>query len=140
MRVIEYQIPTWMLLEQVELGGKSMELIGLKKCSTCREVERLLEAQGIAYHYREINVDRPSAQELKTWYQQAGLSSTKKLVNTSGQLYRGMGLKDRWDDLSSDQQFDLLATDGMLVKRPILLTDQGQVFVGLDVKAYLNQR
>ena len=55
-----------------------MELIGLKKCSTCREVERLLEAQGLTYHYREINVDRPSAQELKTWYQQAGLSSTKK--------------------------------------------------------------
>ena len=51
-----------------------MELIGLKKCSTCREVERLLEAQGIAYHYREINVDRPSAQELKTWYQQAVLA------------------------------------------------------------------
>ena len=117
-----------------------MELIGLKKCSTCREVERLLEAQGITYHYREINVDHPSAQELKTWYQQAGLSSTKKLVNTSGQLYRGMGLKDRWDDLSMDQQFELLATDGMLVKRPILMTDQGQVFVGPDVKAYLNQR
>ena len=51
-----------------------------------------------------------------------------------------MGLKDRWDDLSLDQQFELLATDGMLVKRPILLTDQGQVFVGPDVKAYLNQR
>ena len=60
-----------------------MELIGLKKCSTCREVERLLEAQGITYHYREINVDRPSAQELKTWYQQAGLSSTKKLKDKS---------------------------------------------------------
>lgn len=114
-----------------------MELIGLKKCSTCREIEKLLQEHDLPYHYREINQDRPTAQELAQWYQASGHATLKKFVNTSGQLYRGLGLKDRWDQLSQADQLDLLATDGMLVKRPILLTDDGQVLVGPDVKRYL---
>ena len=114
-----------------------MELIGLKKCSTCREIEQLLKQQGKAYTYREINLDRPSADELATWFAQSGEPDLKKFVNTSGLKYRELDLKNRWQSLDFNEQLALLATDGMLVKRPILLTDNGEVYVGPAVKRYL---
>ena len=114
-----------------------MELIGLKKCSTCREVEEILNINNIQYTYREINVDNPNADELEKWYLESGENSTKKLVNTSGMKYKELGLKDKWDQLDQVSQFDLLATDGMLVKRPILLTDEGDIYIGATVKKYL---
>ena len=114
-----------------------MELIGLKKCSTCKAVEKQLNEQHLAYSYREINVDNPSAQELSAWYQKSEATTPKKFVNTSGLKYKALGLKDKWDTLSESEQFELLATDGMLVKRPILILDNGQVLVGREVSNYL---
>lgn len=121
----------------MKVGDEKMELIGLKKCSTCREVEKILNINNIQYTYREINIDNPNADELKKWYLKSGENSTKKLVNTSGMKYKELGLKDKWDQLDQVSQFDLLATDGMLVKRPILLTDEGDIYIGAAVKKYL---
>lgn len=113
-----------------------MELIGLKRCSTCKAVEKTLKTKGLQYSYREIDLNPPTAEELSNWYQQTGYQNMKKIVNTSGMKYRELGLKDTWDQLTEQQQFELLATDGMLVKRPILLVDNG-VYWGADVALHL---
>ena len=115
-----------------------MQLIGLKKCSTCRDIEKLLARHQLTYTYREINLDNPTATELAQWYQQSGETTRKKFVNTSGLKYKELGLKDKWEHLSEAEQWALLATDGMLVKRPILITEDQQVYVGPAVKRYLD--
>ena len=110
-------------------------LIGYKRCSTCKNIEKLLQEKNIPYDYREIDKDLWSAEELKKIKDQAGVDIFK-LFNTSGIRYRELNLKDKKNDMTEEEIFKLLSTDGMLVKRPILLKD-GKAYVGPQVKKYL---
>ena len=98
------------------------------KCTTCQKARTWLDAQGVSYEVRDIKLQNPSAEELRQWWQRSGLP-LKKFFNTSGQLYKSLGLKDRLKDMTEEEQLTLLATDGMLVKRPVLV-DGDRVLVG----------
>lgn len=104
------------------------------KCSTCKKAEKWLEAKGIDFEKRNIKMENPSAVELKEWYQKSGLP-LKRFFNTSGNLYKEMKLKDRLPEMSEEEQIELLSTDGMLVKRPILV-DGDAVLVGFKEKEW----
>ncbi len=104
------------------------------KCSTCKKAEKWLEAKGIDFEKRDIKMENPSAVELKEWYQKSGLP-LKRFFNTSGNLYKEMKLKDRLPEMSEEEQIELLSTDGMLVKRPILV-DGDAVLVGFKEKEW----
>ena len=99
-----------------------------KKCTTCQKALKWLDAQGIAYTERPIKEENPSQEELEDWYKRSGLP-LKRFFNTSGNLYKDMKLKDKLPQMSEEEQLALLATDGMLVKRPIIVTDT-KVLVG----------
>ncbi len=90
------------------------------KCTTCQRAKKWLDDNGIEYTDRHIKEDNPTAEELKKWATEGGLP-IKKFFNTSGLLYKSMGLKDKLDNMTDDEKIELLATDGMLVKRPILI-------------------
>jgi len=92
------------------------------KCSTCKKAQKWLDGSGIEYDLRDIKEDNPTREELVRWHQKSGLP-LKRFFNTSGMLYRDMKLKDKLPQMSEDEMYDLLATDGMLVKRPILVTE-----------------
>lgn len=92
------------------------------KCSTCQKAKAWLEERSISYDLRDIKQNNPTAEELTAWYQKSGLP-LKKFFNTSGLLYKSMGLKDKLPQMSEDEMLKLLATDGMLVKRPLLVGD-----------------
>lgn len=92
------------------------------KCSTCQKAKKWLDDHGIAYEDRHIKEQNPSAEELKAWYEKSGFP-LKKFFNTSGMLYKEMQLKDKLPQMSEEEQYALLATDGMLVKRPVLVGD-----------------
>lgn len=89
-------------------------------CSTCKKAQKWLENAGLEFTVRNIKTEQPTREELTAWQQKSGLP-LKKFFNTSGQGYRALGLKDRLPTMSEEEQLDLLATDGMLVKRPILV-------------------
>ena len=91
-------------------------------CSTCQKAKKWLDANGINYVNRHIKEENPTYEELKTWYDRSGLP-LKKFFNTSGLLYKSMGLKDKLPTMTEEEQLRLLATDGMLVKRPVLVTE-----------------
>lgn len=99
-----------------------------EKCSTCRKAEKWLQDKGIHYEKRPIKEENPTAEELRTWREKSGLP-LKRFFNTSGQLYRSLNLKERLPDMGEEEQLQLLASDGMLVKRPILLAGD-KVLVG----------
>lgn len=99
------------------------------KCSTCRKAQKWLDEHDVDYDIRDIKTDNPDLAELKLWHEASGLP-LKKFFNTSGQLYRSMELAKKLPDLSDAEQYALLASDGMLVKRPILVTDDNKVLVG----------
>lgn len=99
-----------------------MLFVEYPKCSTCQKAKKWLDGHGIAYEDRHIKENPPTAEELRTWHQTSGLE-LKKFFNTSGVLYKSMGLKDRLPGMSDEEKYALLATDGMLVKRPILVGD-----------------
>lgn len=118
-------------------GVGYMILIGYKKCTTCKGIEKMLDEKDINYTYREIDKDVPTVKELKKWHKASGLD-IKRFFNTSGLVYRDMNLKDKLADMTDDEKYKLLSTNGMLVKRPILIKDDGSfVAVGPDVKKYL---
>ena len=98
------------------------------KCTTCQKAKALLDSYHAQFETRDIKTDNPSYDELKAWLGLSGLP-IKKFFNTSGQLYRSLGLKDKLPSMSEDECLKLLATDGMLVKRP-LLVDEFRVLVG----------
>jgi arsenate reductase len=91
-------------------------------CTTCQKAKKWLDEQGIDYTDRHIKNEAPTYEELKDWYQRSGLP-LKRFFNTSGMLYRALELKDRLPGMSEEEQLRLLATDGMLVKRPIIIKD-----------------
>lgn len=97
-----------------------MLFICYPKCTTCQKAGKWLEAQGVAVEVRDIKQDNPTEQELRAWHKMSGLP-LKRFFNTSGLQYKALGLKDKLPQMSEDEQFALLATDGMLVKRPLLV-------------------
>ena len=99
-----------------------------EKCTTCKKAQKWLDEHGVSYDLRPIKEHNPTEAELRAWHKASGLP-LKRFFNTSGQLYRGMELSKKLPDMSEDEQFALLATDGMLVKRP-LFVDGDTVLVG----------
>ena len=98
------------------------------RCTTCKKAEKWLSDHGIAVTVRDIKEDNPTEQELRSWHEKSGLP-LKRFFNTSGQKYRELELKDKLPTMSEDEQYSLLATDGMLVKRPLLIGED-TVLVG----------
>lgn len=97
-----------------------MLFVHYPKCTTCQKAKAYLEERGAAYDARDIRLENPSAEELRAWWQRSGLP-LKRFFNTSGLQYKALGLKDKLPSMSEEEQLQLLATDGMLVKRPILV-------------------
>ena len=104
------------------------------KCTTCQKAQKWLDANSVAYEVRHIKDDNPTIDELKAWQKRSGLP-LRKFFNTSGLQYKALNLKDRLPAMSEEEQFALLASDGMLVKRPILVGD-GFVLVGFREDAW----
>ena len=98
------------------------------RCGTCKKAVKWLEENNVEFTYRDIKTDNPSEEELRKWHAMSGLP-LKKFFNTSGMLYKEMKLKDKLPEMSDDDMFRLLASDGLLVKRPIAVTDD-KVLVG----------
>ena len=105
-----------------------MIVLCYEKCSTCKKALAYLRQRGIAAEERDIKGEHPTAEELRQWWQASGLP-LKKFFNTSGLQYKALGLKDKLPTMSEEEQLELLATDGMLVKRP-LVVDGDLVLVG----------
>ena len=107
-----------------------IEFICYPKCTTCQKAKKWLDDNKIEYELRDIKEDKPSFEELTVWCKMSGLP-LKKFFNTSGLLYKSMELKDKLSSMSEEEQLKLLATDGMLVKRPLLI---GENFVLVGFK------
>ena len=99
-----------------------MLLLEYPPCSTCQKAKKWLDARGIAYTARHIKEDNPTYEELKAWHEKSGLP-LKKFFNTSGLLYKSLGLKDKLPAMTEEEQLRLLATDGMLIKRPLVVSE-----------------
>ena len=104
-------------------------------CSTCKKAKNWLDDNRIVYISRHIKEENPSYEELKHWLEISGLP-VKKFFNTSGLQYRALELKDKLPAMSVEEQLRLLATDGMLVKRPVIVTDDGKVLTGFREKEW----
>ena len=105
-----------------------MTFLCYEKCTTCRKARKWLEDRGAEFTVRPIKEENPTREELRSWWEKSGLP-LKKFFNTSGLQYKALGLKDKLPAMSEEEQLELLAGDGMLVKRPILVGD-GFVLVG----------
>ena len=105
-----------------------MLFIEYPPCTTCKKAKKWLQDNGLEFTARHIKEQNPTAEELSNWQEKSGLE-LKKFFNTSGMIYRDLGLKDKLPTMSREEQLALLATDGMLVKRPILVTEEA-VLVG----------
>ncbi len=105
-----------------------MLFVEYPKCSTCKKAKKWLEEQGFEFEDRDIVKDHPTKEELKEWYEKSGLP-LKKFFNTSGMLYKEMKLKDKLPQMPEDEQLELLSTNGMLVKRPVLVAGD-KIFTG----------
>ena len=99
---------------------EKLSFVCYPKCSTCRKAQNWLAGHGIAVETRDIQKENPREAELRKWHKMSGLR-LKRFFNTSGLKYKALGLKDKLADMSEDEQYALLATDGLLVKRPILV-------------------
>lgn len=99
-----------------------MLFIEYPKCSTCQKAKKWLDENGVEYTDRHIVENNPTYEELKEWHERSGLP-LKKFFNTSGMLYKSMQLKDKLPTMSDDERLKFLATDGMLVKRPLIVSD-----------------
>ena len=105
------------------------------KCTTCKKAKSWLTGQGVEFSARHIAEEQPTAEELRSWWQASGLP-LKKFFNTCGVKYREMNLSERLKEMSEDEQLALLATDGLLVKRPILVTAEGKVIPGFKAETW----
>ena len=99
-----------------------LKFICYPKCTTCQKARKWLDDNGIKYEFRDIKLDNPTLDELTGWYKKSGLP-LKKFFNTSGLLYKSLDLKNKLLTMSEEEMLNLLATDGMLVKRPLLIGD-----------------
>ena len=100
-----------------------LKFICYPKCTTCQKAKKWLDDNGIEYELRDIKTDNPTLDELTLWYEKSGLP-LKKFFNTSGLLYKSMELKDKLPGMSEAEMLQLLSTDGMLVKRPLLISEE----------------
>lgn len=114
-----------------------MTFVCYPKCTTCQKARKWLDENGISYELRDIKTENPSAQELAQWYRRSGLP-LKKFFNTSGLLYKSMELKDKLPNMTEEEMLHLLATDGMLVKRPLLVGEE-TVLVGFKEAEWAQQ-
>lgn len=105
-----------------------MLFVNYPKCTTCIKARKYLESKNTDFISRDIKLNNPTYEELKEWHTKSGLP-LKRFFNTRGMLYKSLGLKDKLADMTEEEQFKLLASDGMLVKRPILVLD-GMTLVG----------
>lgn len=111
-----------------------MLILEYPPCSTCKKAKAWLDSHGIAYETRHIKDENPSYEELKQWYAESGLP-LKRFFNTSGLQYKALGLKDKLPTMSEEDQLRLLATNGMLVKRPLVIAD-GKILTGFREKEW----
>lgn len=116
------------------IGERKMLFIEYPKCTTCKKAKKWLDDHNIEYTDRHIKDQNPSYDELKKWKEESGLS-IKRFFNTSGMLYREMQLKDRLPEMTEEEMLRLLATDGMLVKRPIIVCND-KVLTGFREKEW----
>lgn len=114
-----------------------MLFIEYPKCSTCQKAKKWLDDNGFEYESRDIKAENPTYEELKKWYAESGMP-LKKFFNTSGLIYKSMQLKDKLPTMSEDEQLKLLATDGMLVKRPIIISDK-VILTGFREKEWIEK-
>lgn len=105
-----------------------MLFVHYPKCTTCQKARAWLDQHGVSYEARDIKLENPTTEELRTWWKASGYP-LKRFFNTSGLQYKALGLKDKLPAMDEEEQLRLLATDGMLVKRPILVGD-GFVLTG----------
>ena len=111
-----------------------MQLIGYSKCSTCRNAMKWLDNNSIKFTFREIKEDTPTVEELTNWINKYDIS-IKRLFNTSGLKYKELNLKDKLDNMSDIDKIKLLSSDGMLIKRPILISDD-KMLIGFKEKEW----
>lgn len=113
-------------------------LIGYKSCSTCKKTENFLNEKEIEYKFQDVKEEKPEKDQIKKLYEKSGLD-IKKFFNTSGQIYRKLNLKDKLKDMTEDEKLDLLASDGMLLKRPILVYGDDVVVGRLNIEKYFEK-
>ena len=116
------------------ITAERLVIVADPKCSTCKKAQKWLDESNVEYTLRDIKTDNPTAEELKAWWEKSGLP-LKRFFNTSGNIYKEMKLKDKLPEMSEEEQLALLATDGMLVKRPILVGED-KVLVGAKEKEW----
>lgn len=112
-----------------------MLILCYPKCTTCQKALRWLDERGMKYETRDIKNDNPTEAELSVWYC-GGSLPLKKLFNTSGLVYKSLGLKEKLPDMSEEEQLSLLAADGMLVKRPLVIDGEKAVLAGFREKEW----
>ena len=113
-----------------------LKFICYPKCTTCQKARQWLDDNGIKYEFRDIKLDNPTLDELTGWYKKSGLP-LKKFFNTSGLLYKSLDLKNKLPEMSEDEMLKLLATDGMLVKRPLVIS-KDFVLIGFKESELIN--
>ena len=113
-------------------------LIGYKSCSTCKKTEKFLNEKNISYKFQDVKEEKPEKDKIKNIYDKSGLD-IKKFFNTSGQIYRKLNLKDKLKDMNEDEKLELLASDGMLLKRPILVYGDDVVVGRLNIEKYFEK-
>lgn len=111
-----------------------MLFIEYPKCTTCKKAKKWLDDNGFSYTDRHIVEENPTADEIREWHQKSGLE-LKKFFNTSGLLYKSMNLKDKLPTMSDEEKYELLASNGMLVKRPVLV-DGDRVLLGFKAEKW----
>ena len=121
-------------MPRFQFEGRYMTFIYYPKCTTCMKAKKWLDDHHIDYIERHIKEENPSAIELQTWHRQSGLP-LKKFFNTSGLLYKSLQLKDKLPGMTDDEMYSILASDGMLVKRPLIIT-QNKILIGFKEKEW----
>ncbi len=116
-----------------------MILIGYRRCSTCRAALNLLKKKKWTFTFRDIKTETPTAAEIASWHRNSG-KELSAFFNTSGLAYRTENLSERRKRMTPEEQYELLASDGMLIRRPILLTDEGKLYIGREVLEYLAEK